>query len=294
MAYVVRRTIDELATLYGLEPDTRDVFVEGSADATVIKWYLRNRRNAAVSVMEIGAIDVPPSLVKDYKFDVGNKGRMLALAEELNKKLIGRFRDCPTLVCDADSDRILGAARIIEMLILTDFTCVEMYLFNKATFDKMISLVMKGCGNLHVAQALKSLARVLVRLWIIKTANHVLGLSMTWISFEACCNVSGTSIEFDETEFIDRYLKNNSRLGEQRRFSRQMSEIESLLHDDPRHQMDGHHFFILARWFFRHFAKEKKALVGDKAFEGAFFGCLELDALDRQPLFQQMLRRVAA
>lgn len=293
MPYVARRSIRELAALYELEPGIRDVFVEGSDDASVIGWYLRHRCTCDVCVVEIGAIDVPSSLIEACNVDVGNRGRVLALAEELNKQLRGDARKCPTLVCDADSDRVFGWNRAVEMLLATDFACLEMYLFNRATLDKMISLVMMGC-DVSADQALKSLGRVLVRLWVIKTANHRLGLSMSWISFERCCQLSGTAIEFNESEFVKRYLTANSRHKEQDTFSREMREIESHLQDDPRHQMNGHHFFVLARWFFRHFAKEKKVLANDKAFERACFACLELDALDTQSLFQQLVNRIAA
>lgn len=292
MAYAARRTIPELGALYDLEPEIRDVFVEGADDAAVLEWYLRHRSDRPVSVMEIGAIDVPSVLVEAYKLDVGNRGRLIALAEELDSQLCRCSRSCPTLVYDADSDRLFGSPSSVEMLIPTDFACLEMYLFNKPTVDKMISLVLKGRG-VSADRALNALASVLVRLWIIKTANHMLGFSMSWMSFDGCCKLSGTSIAFDESTFIERYLMKNGRLKERDRFSGQMSKIEARLQADPRHQMNGHHFFILARSYFRHFAKEREVLVLKGAFERAFFGCLELGALDGHPLFQRLLGRVA-
>lgn len=293
MPYVARRTIAELSVLYDLEPEIRDVFVEGSDDVAVLKWYLRHRSNCAFSVLEIGAIDIPSSVIEAHNLDRGNRDCVLALAAELSGQLKGHSRNCPTLVYDADLDRLFESHRSVEMLIPTDFACLEMYLFNEATVDKMMSLVLRGC-EVSVDQALNTLTSVLVRLWIIKAANHMLGLSMSWISFNRCCEISGASIVFDENEFINRYLTNSSRSAERGRFTTQMGKIESNLQDDPRHQIDGHHFFILARWYFRHFARDKSVLRGEDAFGRAFFGCLELEALDQQPLFQQLLARIAA
>ena len=292
MSYVERRTIAELCALYGLEPGIRDVFVEGASDAAVLRWYLRHRTSRAVSVIEVDAIDVPGSVVEAHSLDGGNRGRVLALANELDRQLSGSARSCPTLVHDADSDRLLGSLPAVEMLIPTDFTCLEMYLFNEATVDKFMSLVVLGC-DVPASHVLGTLEGALVPLWVIKAANHMLRLSMSWVSFEACCNLIGTSIEFDEDEFVGRYLMSNGRLGERSRLSQGIRDVRSRLRDDRRHQIDGHHFLVLARWFFLKIAKNKKALVSLEVFERAFFGCLEVDMLARQPLFQQIVTRVS-
>lgn len=293
MPYVARRTILELCTLYELEPEVRDVFVEGSCDAALLAWYLRHRSGHAVSVMEVDAVDVPRSLVDAHGCDEGNRGRVLALAGELDKNLVGSPRRCPTLVYDADGDHLFARVRRLDILLPTDFACLEMYLFNEATFDKMMSLVLMGCG-VSAQHALKTLSTVLLRLWAIKATNHLLGLSMSWIGFDACCELSGESIQFNESEFIKRYLMNNSCLAEKDAFVTKMREVEAHFQDDARYQMNGHHFFSLSRWYFRHFAKEREVCSSEGAFERAFFGCLELEVLDQHPLFQQVAKRVVA
>lgn len=292
MQYVEHRTIAELCTLYELEPSVREVFVEGSCDAALIKWFLRHRSPRAVSVKEIDAIDVPETVLAAHNCDIGSRGHVLALAAELDSALEGTARKCATLIYDADWDRLFENVQNLDILLSTDFACIEMYLFNEATVGKMMSLVLMGC-DVSAQQALLEFAKVLVRLCVIKAANHLLGFSMSWIAFDRCCSLSGTSIQFDEAEFIKRYLMNNSHLSDEGDFVDKMGEVEIHLQEDSRHQMNGHHFLTLSRWYFRHFANERSVCVGDKAFERAFFGCLELDLLDQQPLFQQLKRRLA-
>jgi len=293
MPIVAFRTIDELVALYELEPDIRDLFVEGADDRAVFRWYLSHRCASVVSVQEIDGIEIPASILDRYGVDVGSRGRLLALAEELNVVLRGPARDCVTLVFDSDFDRLQGSARHNEMLLATDYSCLEMYLFNEESLEKMLSLVLH-C-DLHAKRVLESLGRVLVRLTLIKAANHLLGWGMEWMPFEGQCAVVGDSIEFDEGEFIRRYLIKNHQWDRRVEFDERVQQLEFTIEGDSRHYMNGHHFMDLARWFLRPFLhKAKKPLADKPAFERAFFGCLELQKLDADPLFQKLIRRLSA
>ena len=37
----IRRTLDELVARYVLEPDLRDIYVEGKTDKLFLEWFLR-------------------------------------------------------------------------------------------------------------------------------------------------------------------------------------------------------------------------------------------------------------
>ena len=55
----LKRTLDELNTLYELEPGICDVYVEGTTDKCFVDWYLRRKGHESVTVYPIDVIEVP-------------------------------------------------------------------------------------------------------------------------------------------------------------------------------------------------------------------------------------------
>ncbi|MEZ5944128.1 MAG: hypothetical protein R3C18_22275 [Planctomycetaceae bacterium] len=291
MGPVPRKTVEELCTLYELEPTVRDVFVEGADDKAFLKWYLEQRGASGVSVFEIDAVELPPECVIDADCEDGRRGRVIAFGIVLNESLQGASRECPTLVCDADTDNTLGGRSLPEFVVCTDFSCLEMYLFNESTFAKLMNVVLKGC-SVPPSQALQELSAVLVRLWIIKTANHEEQMAMTWMPFDGCCRVNSGSIAFDESEFIKRYLQKNGQQWQEDRFRGAMQRIEQKCRADARHQINGHHMMTLTRKYMQSVASDKAALVTEGAFVRCLYGCAVESELDGSSMFSTVLQRV--
>ena len=53
MAEIEKRKIGELITLYNLEPELRDVFVEGEDDVAMLRWYLNGKSLKNLSLIHI-------------------------------------------------------------------------------------------------------------------------------------------------------------------------------------------------------------------------------------------------
>ncbi len=100
-----RRTIDELVARYELEPELRDIYVEGHLDRSIIDWFLSRKNISDVKVYEIDTIEVPAELVEEKSVATGNKGRVIALCCELQD----RIRRTLSVMCviDRDFDHIL-------------------------------------------------------------------------------------------------------------------------------------------------------------------------------------------
>lgn len=292
MADVIRRTIAELGTLYSLEPTLRDIFVEGPDDLAILKWYVKKRLNRSVSVLEIASVDVSASVVEKHELENGNRGRLLALALEMDGQLSPESDRCFTAVYDQDRDSIGDSMHAPKNALPTDFSCIEMYLLNTDTIEKFAALVLMN-SDLDANHTINALGKVLVRLWVIKAANHMLHYGMTWIAFDKCCSIDGIAIRFDEEEFVQRYLMANGRLDNAGQFSAMVEKIDLKLSVDHRNHADGHHFYELARWYFRNHAKENAAVREQRAFERALTGCVDIQMLDQFSLFQKLLLRVA-
>src|SRR5690349_4122089 len=105
---VDRSTILELVTKYELEPTLRDVFVEGPSDKALIDVAMTTLDHArVVRTYEIDSIDVPGALVRAKNLKVGNKGRLVTLADEMERlSSQDLFRSVVCLV-DLDLDGLL-------------------------------------------------------------------------------------------------------------------------------------------------------------------------------------------
>lgn len=292
MAEDICKRIDEIAALYANEPELHDIYVEGSSDYSLLNWYFKNRCDKRVSIYEIDVIEVTPQLLEKHELDNGNRSRVLALAFELTELLKETPQDYFTVVYDKDFDVLEATPIKPKNAICTDYSCLEMYLFNADTINKFTSIGLR-IKDFDAVQTIDSLAAVLVRLWVIKAANHILGYGMRWISFTKNCSLNGLKILFDEEEFVNKYLLSNGRMGDAIEFREKIEEINKKVDPDHRNNINGHHFFDLALWYFRKISNNRAVLHNLDSFEPAISGCVELSNLDQYQLFKALLNRVS-
>lgn len=288
-----RRTIDELATLYELEPDIRDVFVEGTDDRAVLEWYLGERTKRFVSVAEIDSVHVPDDTVLGHGHKIGNRGRVISLAYELESRLDSNAQAAVTLVVDADFDHIKQVSLRCSMLLSTDFSCFEMYWFNDRVIEKC-RLLAGVPRRPPVHTFLDELAKVLQCLFVIRLSNETLELRMSWIPFNKVCSKEGDAIAFDKDEFVRRYLMKNGQTARLEDFREEIATNRTLLRGDPRYQINGHDFTALFYWYIHPLVSGKKGFMGEESVKKVLRTCVELDQLDDQPMFQRILARVTA
>jgi hypothetical protein len=92
---------------------------------------------------------------------------------------------------------------------------------------------------------------------------------------------------------VKRYLLNNSQSSKVDEFKSRLDELGKDLKSEPRHQINGHDFLRLLRWFLRPIVRERKPLADERVFERAVIACVELELLDQHALFQQIVARIA-
>ncbi len=54
-----RRTLEELVTRYQLEPELRDIYVEGKTDKILLEWFLEQKGVENFAVYEIDTVEIP-------------------------------------------------------------------------------------------------------------------------------------------------------------------------------------------------------------------------------------------
>ncbi len=283
------RTIEELIARYELEPTIRDIFVEGSTDKSLIKWFLEAETKQNVFVYEISTVEVSDHLVLELNQEINRRGQVLALAHTV-KRSLGENSFQLTCIIDRDFATILGEEQHCDLLFLTDYSCMEMYAFNVPTMDKFLNIIVRGFPKTS-ATVLAELASVLQELFLIRLANKLTKYGLTQISWEKCCSVTELRLTFEINEYILRCLNTRGRRGEFEQFSLLVEEWRVKLSKDPRHQIQGHDFIEFLTWYiYKH--RGIKEINDSAVVQRSLLGCIERAQLLDEPLFQTLLNRV--
>ncbi|MEO7859477.1 MAG: DUF4435 domain-containing protein [Nitrospirales bacterium] len=283
---VERKRLGELLLKYKLEPTLRDIYVEGESDVSIIRWILREQGNIGAVVYHVLAIDVPVEKFVEFGQDQNNRGRVIVLAHELAR---ARLLSQATCIVDRDFDAILNRLTGPENLLFTDYSSMEMYFFNNWHLSKLFSLVLGR--QIENTQAIQdNIAAILQELFLIRLANHLLGLGFGCMTMTSCCQIKGGKITFDLTEYMKRYMSKNGGYSHRSAFDRKIDECRAVQLPDPRQQMHGHDFLDLLAWYIR--KSYSMQHFNEVSLKSALMASLEASKLTSENLFVSILCRV--
>lgn len=280
--------IDELITKYGLEPDITDVFVEGPNDASLFKWFCHKNSRTNTSVYDISSIDVPATLVEQYGLEDNNRNRIIALAHEIERRHKINHNQV-TCIADCDFNHLIGPKYTCSLLIFTDYTCMEMYMFEEEHIDKYFSIVLSGF-QVSPNTLILCFTRVLSELFLVRLANEVLKSNLSLVRFQRCCTLDGDNIIFDSNEFITRYLHSNNKHALKEELLSTIEHYREKLDADPRYNIHGHDFVDLMSWYLRG-KGVAQAISAPEVVERSLYGCIEVQELIKYPMFKVLLTR---
>ena len=248
MTKIPGRTIEDLKFIYERNPNRRDIYVEGTYDASILKWVIQECELTSAAIYEIATVEIDDGRLLAMGRKANNRERVIFLAE-----YIGRDQNhCNQITClvDADFSHLSGEFSQITCLIYTDYSCMEMYLFNEYAVGKFLTLYCKK-GDWPVRDILTSIGNVLQELFLYRFANDKLEWGMDWLDNTVCVALQGWKINFDSNDYVVRFLNKNGRAGELAKFSSQVDVLRPLMKQDARYQMHGHDFIQLLCWFLR-------------------------------------------
>ncbi len=281
-----RRKIAELVTWYSLEPHLFDVYVEGSTDASIIRWFLSSLGCSSFKVYEIDGIDVPAELVSNaHPGEAGHRGRVITLASELARSL-GDSLSYVHCIADSDADFVLQMRFDSPYLAYTDYADVEMYLYRDEVIEKFLRLCLRN-QTVESELLLDQFAVVLKESFLIRTAIRILGLGVPSLSIDRCCATRGARIAFDSEEYLRRRL--NVR-GESEQVVAVLSTVEELrprLLGDRRRYLNGHDFLELLSWYVRQVLRQSGPYQPLQLVR-VLSTCLEMSYLLEEPLFRSL------
>jgi hypothetical protein len=283
-----RRTIEELLVRYELEPDLRDVYVEGPRDQALLAWFFEASGVVDIAIYEIATVNVPAQLVLDKNLEDNNRGRVVAFACELDECSTRDLTSNVICVADSDFDNFLEQTHQCRLLILTDYSCMECYFFREEVVDKFLRLFVRL--PLVASEVLGHLADTLKSLFLVRLANKISRLGLVNLPFQGFCRLTGSTIEFDQETYIDRYLNKNARQAEKDEFLALVQSLRERLPGEVRQSIHGHDFIDLMLWYVSAVRRPRRA-YDPGLFERGIHACIELGQLRENYLFSELLRR---
>ncbi len=280
----LRRTLEEVRTLYQMEPELRDLYVEGFVDQNFFHWYLERQGFDKVGVYPIQLIDVPSEILTRYSLPTGsNKSRLIALSHELATSPFSARVMC---IVDRDFEGTTGHQHENACLHRTDGNSLELYALHPPVFQKFVLIALGGL-SVPPKELLSQCIAALEKIYAIRGANERLGWGMSWISFRRYISIIGSSITLKVSAFIRAYLQKNDRWHAREEFTAAVQEMLGSLDEDPMKRIRGHDFSELLFAIVNTIRKEKQFGNPD-TLESCMLATVEATDLDEHTLFRMI------
>ena len=246
-----RRTIEELAARYELEPSLDDVYVEGSFDKEVFAASFLGTSLPTRTIYEIDSVEILPTVLAKHGLTNGSKQRVIALARELATLPV---RNSCSYIVDRDLDHWFGSLESTPGLRWTRYCSIELHFFCPEAVHALLALTCKArIPNINAF--LESLEVSLVNLYALRLADRELNWSMRWLPLEPCLTKTAVGVSVDIRTYVDRLLQTNGKAKQKADFNALAAAWRAKLGDECecRLQIRGHDFVDLLVWSVRTF-----------------------------------------
>jgi hypothetical protein len=280
--------IEHLVTRYELHPERQDVFVEGEQDLGLVRTFLEKHGRKNISVFSISVVNISDDLVLGRSLaHPSRRSETVTLAMELESKGVSSIQ--AACIADADLEYVLPQNLVGSLLLLTDYTSMELYAFSAEAVHDLLSVVSpKTTAN--GSSLLSDLTPALQFLFAVRATNFDLQFGLVWIeSLERFFSVQKNTIQFDEAEFRKRFLEVRLPVEKLTQFETRLTEIRSKACSDVRRAIRGHDFVHLFGWFLR--KNEKCHHLNDHSVRQMLYLRVRPEDLAKEPMFSSLLSR---
>jgi hypothetical protein len=227
-----KRTILELIALYAFEPTLRDVYVEGVSDRALLELGLEPHDPFGRSkVYAIDDIEVPTDVVAGLGLDIGNKGRLLALAMTLERDSPRDVSGQVVCLVDTDLDDILCRKTTCGLVVYTSGMSLDAILATVPILTRLfrVELLVAHDPTLLLNAILPiTRERVLHRI-----AADILGLETAPTEIAKTSTYDEATLVFNAQEYVQRFL-NKARASDRRiEFDAQVAAHRAAVEASP-------------------------------------------------------------
>lgn len=278
------RTLAEIDALYFVEPEIKDLYIEGPEDARLFEFFLQTNNINDVKVISIDNVNFAEIQVTDLK---SNKDKVIYLANMLFQK---RKSSLQNIVCivDRDFDSVNNNFVINPYVFYTDFANLEMYLFNKKSIAKFLKIGLKNFP-LSAEDVINILKGVLIDLFAIRYARSKIDKSYELLKYDKVLNYKSKAFNYNSRSLLKKFLSKNNALGKEAQFIVEIDLVKEKAIVEPRFFIHGKDFF---RMFFLIIKKVKNPYgFNDKSFPRAFYSSIEVESLKQYTLFSDLIKK---
>ncbi len=289
MSSETRRSINELITLHELEPTLKEVFVEGLTDVQILRWFMDANSCSSVPVYSVDTVEVTAFHLAKYNLTSNNRNRLFVLAHELKSDKIDLV-DRILCIIDKDLNSLIVESIDTNVLILTDYSSLEMYTFSSEPLGKFLTIYCRGYP-ISAADMMKQIAPTLKELFLIRATNEDLRLQLSPLEFQKYCVMRGREVASARDRYLSAYLNKNGKRGEFDSFLEHVDRFRQSVLGEERNFIHGHDYVNLLAWYLSQSGNSRTArnIYNDQAVERALFGSLEVPHVVNEGTFQKVL-----
>lgn len=282
----IKRKLDEILTIYSLEEELLDIYVEGPTDKFIIENFLEYKKIDR-SVLEIDDIDLRETQEKFPDLNLlSNKDKLIALSRLLSSNKVPAKVKC---IVDRDFDGILDALQINNHLLYTDYSCIESYILNKKQLDKIVKFGIKNFPH-NTDTIIIEISKVLSSLFILRMVNAKFKLNFPLPKIDTKLGINKVTgiCQFNFENYIETYINVNKLREKKDEIRVFINEITEVLGDDIRYNMNGHDFIEI---LFNYINKIKNTPnFKIENFERAVYLSIQPDYLEDYELFKTLVK----
>jgi hypothetical protein len=243
MSDMLRWTISELVARYELEPQLKDVFVEGTVDREILSNAPKLSQDG-YRFYEIDTVDVPREILERHGLTSGNKQRVTTLAKELAIQLKNTRLQC---LVDRDLDHWFGPLEVIPRLRRTLFCSLELHFLTA----NAIRDVLVTTGRIKVKNFdsfVDSFCTALRSIYALRLTDRQLSMNIKWVSLKKYLSRDGDTVRFNADSYKTSLLASNSLVARKSEFDHAYSSWLADMNCDVRLCSRGHDFQTLLAW----------------------------------------------
>lgn len=209
----MKRTIDEVVTLYDLEPVTRkDIYVEGACDQDFVARLLIQNGSKDRAVYAIGLIDIPDLILDKHKLHRGsNRNRVIAMALEV-WAAIGKDTCSLKFIVDQDLCRFVPAEVPPDGILMTDYAAMDFYLLRGTSLTKFAHFVC-GIDDQNTGAFIQSVYGVVKSVFSLRVALARLNVSARIVGLERLVTFRDSNASIEMADLVQRTLSVANSLG---------------------------------------------------------------------------------
>ncbi|MFF4791469.1 hypothetical protein ACFY2M_17245 [Streptomyces sp. NPDC001276] len=245
---------------------------------------------------------VDDSTVTEYGNLVGERGRVLTVAQIVHDAAPNQKSG--TFIADAD----YGPAGHdnfpqLSCLLYTDYGSLEIYALNIRTIEKVLRVIFRAPRTLEARAVLMGISDALRAVFYARLVmRSAPGGAPLIKKYTDCCTMSNGVMVLDYESLLRKSFSGVQKAerdgwSEGRLYQRYLQLVQTEL-DDPRKEMSGHDLSPLIVRYLKStapqvFKEDRKGFEDRDTLERALLSSVEFVDISNEPLFEQLLSRVA-